>query len=56
VTASHASWRSPVVSLGRPAPDAHAPAADARPRTARAPGAWTWAALMRRVFDLDALA
>ena len=56
VLAPHARWRSPVVSSGRPAPDAHAPAAHASPRTASAPGAWPWAALMRRVFDLDALA
>jgi hypothetical protein len=29
------------------------PEVDASPRT---PGAWTWPALMRRVFDLDVLA
>jgi hypothetical protein len=56
VLAPRARWRSPVVRYGRPAPDATAPAADASPRTASIPGAWTWPALMRRVFDLDVLA
>jgi hypothetical protein len=54
--APHAAWRSQVVSDGRPAPDAPAPAADASPCPARTPSAWTWAALMRRVFALDVLA
>jgi hypothetical protein len=56
VLAPHARWRSPVVRYGRPAPDAPAPAANASRRTTRTPGAWTWAALMHRVFDLDVLA
>jgi hypothetical protein len=56
VLAPYAGTRAQVVRYGRPAPDAPAPAADASPRPARTPGAWTWAALMRRVFALDVLA
>jgi hypothetical protein len=51
VLAPRARWRAPVVRYGRPDPDVTAPAADSRPR-----GAWTWAALMHRVFALDVLA
>jgi hypothetical protein len=36
-------------------PDPNTPEVDAGPRP-RTPGAWTWPALMRRVFDLDVLA
>jgi hypothetical protein len=46
----------PVVRYDRPAPDATAPAADARPRTGSPRSAWTWAVLMHRVFALDVLA
>jgi len=54
--APHARWRSHVVRYGRPGPDVHARERDASPRAAGTAGAWTWAALMRRVFDLDVLA
>ena len=47
---------SQVVSYGRPAPDSNARQLEASPRAVGTSGAWTWAALMRRVFDLDALA
>src|SRR5262245_48686321 len=43
-----------VVRYGRPAPDPHAHDVDASPRDTS--GAWSWASLMRRVFDLDVLA
>ncbi len=56
VLAPHGRTRSQVVRYGRPAPDPNAPEADASPRPASTPGAWTWAALMRRVFDFDVLA
>jgi hypothetical protein len=56
VLAPHARWRPHVVSYGRPAPDVNAREREPSPRTAGTPGAWTWAALMRRVFDLDVLA
>jgi len=56
VLAPHARWRSHVVHYGRPAPDVHARGREVAPRAAGTPGAWTWAALMRRVFDLNALA
>ena len=56
VLAPRARWRSPVVRYGRPAPDATAPPADAGPAPAAPRGAWTWAALMHRVFALDVLA
>ncbi|MBF8287227.1 MAG: insE, partial [Candidatus Rokubacteria bacterium] len=45
-----------VVRYGRPGPDVHARERDASPRAAGTAGAWTWAALMRRVLDLDVLA
>jgi len=51
VLAPRARWRAAVVRDGRPEPDAPVPTADTRPR-----GAWTWAALMHRVFALDVLA
>ena len=56
VLAPHARSRAHVVRYGRPAPDLHAPEREASPRAAGTPGAWTWAALMRRVLDLDVLA
>jgi hypothetical protein len=56
ILAPHARWRSRVLSHGRPAPDSNARELEARPGAASSPGAWTWAALMRRVFDLDVLA
>jgi hypothetical protein len=40
VLAPHARWHSPVVRYDRPAPDATAPAADARPRSGSPRGAW----------------
>jgi putative transposase len=56
VLAARARWRSQVVSYGRPEPDLKADEADTSPRRVRSPRAWTWAALMRRVFALDVLA
>ena len=56
VLAPHARWRSQVVRYGRPAPDSTARQLEASRRAAGTPSAWTWAALMRRVFDLDVLA
>ena len=56
VLAPHARWRSHVVRYGRPAPDVQAREREAGPRAAGPRGARTWAALMRRVFDLDVLA
>jgi hypothetical protein len=52
VPAPRARWRSPVVRYGRPAPVATAAPADARPRPGSPRGAWTWVALMHRVFAL----
>ena len=54
--APHSRWRSQVVRYGRPHPESTARHVDANPRAAGTPGAWTWAALMRRVLDLDVLA
>ena len=51
----HAGARR-VVRYGRPAPDGTARELEARPRAAVPTHAWTWAALMQRVFDLDVLA
>ena len=51
VLAPRARWRAAVVRDGRPEPDATAPTANTRPRCA-----WTWAALMHRVFAFDVLA
>jgi hypothetical protein len=45
-----------VVRDGRAAPVVNTRALDGSPRIAGTPGAWTWAALMRRVFALDVLA
>ena len=60
MTASHARWRSQVVSDGRTvAGDSDAGQGDAGPRDAgghRLPRSWAWAALMHRAFDLDVLA
>ena len=51
------AWRRQVVSYGRPAPDPNAHEADTNPHSADGTSrSWTWAALMRRVFDLDVLA
>jgi hypothetical protein len=47
--------RKPSLNYGRPAPDSNPPDLKASPRAAGPPRAWTWAALMRRVFDLDVL-
>ena len=55
VLAPHARWRSQVVSYGRPNPESNPRQFDASPRAAGTPGAGTWAALMRRVFDFDVL-
>jgi len=54
--ASHARGRSHGVRYGRPAPAVHAREREASPRAAGTPGAWPWAALLRRVFDLAVLA
>ena len=54
--APHARWRSQVVLYGRSAPDLSAHEGDTRPHGAGPAGAWTWAALMRRVFHLHVLA
>ncbi len=40
---------------GRPNPEPSARPFDASPRAAGTPGAWPWAALLRRVFDFDVL-
>ena len=56
ILAPHARWRSPVVRYGRPSPESTARQFDASPRAAGTPGAWTWAALMRRVFEIEVLA
>ena len=53
--APHARWRSQVISYGRPNPEPSARPFDASPRAAGTPGAWPWAALLRRVFDFDVL-
>jgi len=54
--APHTRWRSQGVRYGRPAPASTARQLEAIRRAAGTPSAWTWAALMRRVFDLDVLA
>jgi hypothetical protein len=54
--APHARWRSQVVLYGRSEPDLSAHEVHTRPHGANPAGAWTWATLMRRVFDLDVLA
>jgi hypothetical protein len=57
VLAPHARWRRQVVHYGRPAPGPNAHEVNATPHRAAGPSrAWSWAALMRRVFDLDVLA
>jgi hypothetical protein len=56
VLAPHARWRSQAVSYGHPARDGNAREFEASPRAADPTRAWTWPALMRRVFDLDVLA
>ena len=53
ILAPHARWRSQVVRYGRPSPESTARQFDASPRAAGTPGAWTWAALMRRVFEIE---
>ena len=55
ILAPHARWRSQGVSYGRPSLESNARQFDASPRAAGTPGAWTWAALLRRVFDFDGL-
>jgi hypothetical protein len=54
VLAPRARWRSPGVCSGRPAPDGNA--LEASSRAAVPMRAWTWAALLHRVFALDVLA
>ncbi|MDR7423627.1 MAG: transposase [Armatimonadota bacterium] len=54
VLAPRARWRSQVARYGRPALDGTA--LEASPRAAVPTRAWTWAALMQRVFVLDVLA
>ena len=56
VLAPRARWRSHIVSYGRSELNLNAHEINASPRGAGTPGAWAWAALMRRVFDLDVLA
>ena len=56
VLAPPARWRAHVVRSDRPVPDLPSREREASPRAAGTPGAWTWAALMRRVFHLDLLA
>jgi len=56
ILAPHARWRSQVVRYGSPSPESTARQFDASPRAAGTPGAWTWAALMRRVFEIEVLA
>jgi hypothetical protein len=56
VLAPRARWRSQVVRYARPAPDGIALTLEATPHPAGLTHAWTWAALMRRVFALDVLA
>jgi hypothetical protein len=52
VLAPHARGRRQVVRSGRPAPDPTAHEVDTTPHRADGPSRpWTWAALMRRVFD-----
>ena len=59
VLAPHGQWRLEVVAHCRAdigtAPDSSAAAAEAGRGRAGAPRYWTWAALMRRAFDLDVL-
>jgi len=61
VLAPHACWRPAVVAFGRPEGDAalapHEPMgrAEAERYGAARSRYWTWAALMRRAFDLDVL-
>ena len=54
--APRARWRSQVVRYGPPAPDRTALEHEAGPRIAGPTRAWTWPALLHRVFALDALA
>jgi len=56
VLAPRARWRSQVVRYARPGPDGIALTPEATPHPAGLTPAWTWAALMRRVFALDVLA
>jgi hypothetical protein len=59
VLAPHARWRPEVVAYRRAdmggAPPPSAAAAEAGRGRAGWPRSWTWAALMRRAFDLDVL-
>ncbi len=64
VLAPRAQWRQPVVAYGRIPPDptdsaggvAALPSLSEGAATQRSPRYWTWAALMRRAFDIDVLA
>jgi hypothetical protein len=61
VLAPYARWRPEVVAYGRPesdpatGPDWTMERSEAERRGATKPRYWTWAALMRRAFDLDVL-
>ena len=61
VLAPYARWRPAVVAYGRPESDAATGPketmgrAEGERRGAATPRSWTWAALMRRAFDLDVL-
>jgi len=61
VLAPYARWRPEVVAYGRPendpatGPDWTMERSEAERRGATNPRYWTWAALMRRAFDLDVL-
>jgi len=61
VLAPHSRWRPDVVVYGRPARDAATSPketvgrADGERRGAARPRYWTWAALMRRAFNVDVL-
>ena len=59
VLAPHARWRPEVVGYRHAdiggGPDPSAGATEAARGRAGSPGYWTWAALMRRAFDLDVL-
>jgi hypothetical protein len=59
VLAPHARWRPEVVAYRRAdvgsMPDPSAVAAEPGRGRGGAPRSWTWAALMRRAFDLDVL-
>ncbi|HEY7686870.1 MAG TPA: transposase [Gemmatimonadales bacterium] len=55
VLAPHCGWRARVVAYGGPLAVA-SPCSEAPVASGSAPRHWAWAALMRRVFDVDVLA